>query len=260
MQRLERRSRRVQSRLTRALAVTASLAGLFCAGTGTAAAETFTSAGKTYNITVYPGPADGKRYPMILVLHGNAGLNPPFGAQIQDFAKTLAGNGYVTAVPQYYPDDEPHLFDADPHPKIPTLVDAVRKIAGRADADAERLGLVGYSLGAAIAMTYVASNTGEAKVLVDFFGPINSTIETGVGNFPPTIILHNKKDLIVNFQDSSARLDELLPTSVEHLLVDYEENFQEQGHHPFRPGGHADSDSRKKATDWVIEHLPPTGE
>src|SRR5688572_8131865 len=99
MRRLETRSRRVLGRLARALALTAPLAGLFGTGTGTAvAAETFTSAGKTYNITVYPGPADGKKHPMVLVLHGNAGLNPPFGAQIQDFARTLAGKGYVTAV------------------------------------------------------------------------------------------------------------------------------------------------------------------
>ena len=223
------------------------------------AVETFTSAGTTYSITVYPGPTDGKRYPIVLVLHGNAGLNPPFGPQIQDFAKKLAGCGYVTAVPQYYPDDQPHLRDADPHPKVPTLDDAVNKVAGRSDADDGRLGLVGYSLGAAIAMTYIASNPGKAKVLVDFFGPINSKIENGIGNFPPTIILHNKNDVIVEYENST-KLNNLLSTLVEHQLVDYDENFEQQGNHPFRPNGPADLDSRKKATDWVVEHLPPTGE
>jgi dienelactone hydrolase len=39
--------------------------------------ETYTSAKDTYTIKVYPGPADGKKHPMILVVHGNAGLNSP---------------------------------------------------------------------------------------------------------------------------------------------------------------------------------------
>jgi len=66
--------------------------------------ETFTSNGNTHKITMYPAPADGKSTQIILVLHGNAGLNPPFGSQIHSFAKSLAGLGYVTAVPEYYHD------------------------------------------------------------------------------------------------------------------------------------------------------------
>ena len=41
-----------------------------------------------------PRPADGKKYPVILLVHGNFGLGPPYGEQIQSFARDLAGLGY----------------------------------------------------------------------------------------------------------------------------------------------------------------------
>jgi carboxymethylenebutenolidase len=223
--------------------------------------ETFSSGGSPYKMTVYPAPADGKKHSMIVVLHGNAGLNPPFGSQIHRFAETLARRGYVTAVPQYYHDNLPHLNDRDPRPHVPTLHDAIAKVAARGDADADRLGLIGYSLGAAIAMTYIGSNAaGKVKVLVDFFGPIenNPIIASGVAKFPRTIILHNKKDKIVTFLPNSKALDGMLPNSLEHLLVPYEEESPQYGFHPFIENGPADVDSRKQATEWVLKYLPPT--
>jgi hypothetical protein len=33
--------------------------------------ETFTSERNTYKVTVYPGPTDGKKHPMIVFVHGN---------------------------------------------------------------------------------------------------------------------------------------------------------------------------------------------
>jgi dienelactone hydrolase len=134
-------------------------------------------------------------------------------------------------------------------------------VAVRADVDPDRLGLVGYSVGAATSMTYIASNAaGKVKVLVDFFGPIqgNPIIASGVAKFPPTLILHNTKDEVVRFVPNSKALDGMLPRSVEHLLVEYDEGSPEYGFHPFIQDGDADVDSRKKATEWVLEHLPPT--
>jgi dienelactone hydrolase len=223
--------------------------------------ETFNSGGTPYKITIYPAPEDGKNHAMILVLHGNAGLNPPFASQIQKFAKELAGLGYVTAVPQYYPDDVQHLNDEDPRPHVATLSDAIAKVAARADADPGRLGLVGYSLGAATAMPYIASNAaGVVKVLVDFFGPIenNPIIASGIANFPPTIIFHNKKDLVVTIDPNSKTLDRMFPSSIEHLLVSYDDGSPEYLFHPFIENGPEDVASQKQATEWVLKHLPPT--
>lgn len=223
--------------------------------------ETFTSGGKPHKVTIYPPPVDGKKHSMMLVLHGNAGLNPPFASQIHRFAKDLAGQGYLAAVPQYYYDDEPHLWDGDPIPHVQTLSDAIAMVAARADADPGRLGLVGYSLGAATAMTYIALNAaGKVKVLVDYFGPIkdNAAIASGVTKFPPTIVFHNERDAIVNFPPNSEALNRMLPSSVEHKLVTYKEDFPQYHFHPFKEGDPADVDSRAQATTWVLKHLPPT--
>ena len=61
--------------------------------------ETFRSGGKDLKITVFPAPGDGKRHPMVLLIHGNFGLGPPYGDQIRGFGKSLAELGYVAAVP-----------------------------------------------------------------------------------------------------------------------------------------------------------------
>ena len=219
--------------------------------------ETFTSAGNTYKITVYPAPPDGKKHPVILFLHGNFGLGAPYGDQIHGFAKDLAGRGYMTAVPQYYQDDNPHLTDIVPH--VQTLADAITTLAGRSGADLDRLGLIGFSLGSATAMTFIASNPpGTVKVLADFFGFLTPTIRGGISRFPPTIILHNKNDQIVAVQNSED-LDRQLPSTIDHQFVPaYDEQWQEWNH-AFKPGGAADVDSQLKTTNWFIKHLPPIG-
>jgi len=219
--------------------------------------DTFHSAGEDYRITVNPGPSDGRSHPAILLVHGNFGLAEPYGTQIRDFARDLAGLGYVTAVPHYYTDDEPHLTDSTPH--VRTLADALTAVSGRPDVDADRVGLIGFSLGATTAMAYIAENpTAHVKALADFFGFLTPDIRAAVVRFPPTIIFHNKLDKIVPVENS-LDLDRLLPATVEHELVPpYEEHWQVVNH-AFKPGGAADVDSRTRATKWFSTHVPPGG-
>jgi len=144
--------------------------------------ETFKSGGKNFKITVFPAPGDGKRHPVVLLVHGNFGLGPPYGNQILNFGKSLAELGYIAAVPQLYEDEAPHPNDIDADRHVETLSAAIAKTAARPDADPDRVGLVGFSLGAAAAMTYIASGEpGRVKVLADFFGPLTATIRAGAG-------------------------------------------------------------------------------
>jgi len=220
--------------------------------------ETFNSGRQTLKITVCPAPADRKRHPIVLLVHGNFGLGPPYGDQIRGFGESIAKLGYVAAVPQLYEDEAPHPNDIDPDPHVETVSAAIAKIASRGDADPDRIGLVGFSLGAAAAMTYIASTAhSEVKALADFFGPLTPTIRAGVGKFPPTIIFHNKNDGVVPI-GFSVELDRLLPSSIDHRLIRYDE-LSPPGNHAFRPGGAADLDSREKAKDWFAAHIPPIG-
>ena len=220
--------------------------------------ENFISQGNTYKITIYSTPPDNKKYPIIFLLHGNFGLVSPYGDQIKSFAKDLASQGYVTAVPQYYQDDEPHLTDTNTNPKVQILADAIATVSSSTGADSDRIGLIGFSLGASTAMTFIASNPlVKVNVLADFFGFITPEIQSGISNFPPTIIFHNKNDLIVPVQDSE-EINRLLPDTIDHQLVVYDENWQEVNH-AFKPAGSADTDSRSKTVAWFTKHLPPTG-
>jgi carboxymethylenebutenolidase len=193
----------------------------------------------------------------MIFFHGNWGLAPPFGAQIQDFAEAVAAAGYLTAVPKYYTDDEPHPFDQATKESI--LADAIAHVRRRPDADASRLGLVGFSLGAASAMTYIAQQPpGSVGVLVDFYGFLTPTIEGGLGRFPPTAIFHNRDDIVVPFANNSQRLDHKLPGTLHHQLWAYNDH-NPPAYHAFKHNGTADVDSRKQATEWLLQYLKPVG-
>lgn len=219
--------------------------------------ETFISGSITYNITIYSNSPDSKKYPVVFLVHGNFGLVSPYGDQIQSFANEVATLNYITAVPQYYLDNKPHLTDTVP--KVQILTDAIETVVNRADVDPNRIGLVGFSLGATTAMAYISSNSSaEVKVLTDFYGFTTSTIQAKISSFPPTIIFHNINDRIVPVQESEKIAQLLASNKIEHQLVTYDEKWQEVNH-AFQPGKFADVDSRTQTVDWLAKHLPPTG-
>jgi carboxymethylenebutenolidase len=219
--------------------------------------ETFSSGGQSFEITIYPAPSDGKKYPVLVVVHGNWGLAPPYGQQILDFAASLSSKGYLTAVPKYYTDNEPHPDDTVTKEAI--LAAAIAHVSQKPGADPDRLGLVGYSLGAASAMTYIAEQpVGSVGVLVDFYGFLTSTIKSNLNKFPPTAIFHNERDKIVPYRINSEWLENNLPASVPHRLWPNSE-LNRPFHHAFKSGGGADVESRKEATDWLLLHLKPKG-
>lgn len=213
---------------------------------------TFSSGGETFEITVYEVANDGERHPLVVVLHGNAGLTGEFGEEVHKVAKAIASKGYNVAVPNYYTDNLPHLTDSTPKPEI--LADAIGACETLASVDADRIALVGYSLGAATSMSYIASQpAGTVKAFVDFFGPVPATAISAAQNFPPTIIFHNTNDRVVPIDMHSRRLITALGGI--HEIHEYDESYREVNH-SFRPGDAADSDSQQKTMDWLVKHLP----
>ena len=256
--------------------------------------EKFTSNGKSYDITIYPPrPEGGRNNPVLLLLHGNLGLQAPFGDEINAFAASMAGRpatfevqgmtmqtsvglGYVTAVPDYFGGGD-HRMEENPAPYVDVLADAIQYATRSPGADPARVGLVGYSLGAAIAMTYIAERPAtEVKVLVDYFGLDQSCVaEPGIlptfagklSKFPPTLTLHDAKDVVVPV-DRSVELHALFPSGVEHELNVYvtepvqmpeSETSPVRGNHAFTGGGYADVASRNAAANWIFRHMPPIG-
>ncbi len=227
--------------------------------------------GTTFKIEIAPAAADGKRYPVVVLVHGNFGLSAPFGDQLRDFTKEVAALGYLAALPTYYPDVQPHLTDVDIAGHLPTLTAAVAHLSSRPDADLTRLALVGFSLGGGVAMAYIdASAAGAVTVFADFYGLLPPGLlgapgaGVGVAKFPPTILFHNENDPLVPVAKNSELLaDALAGAGIVHDPVRpyhwYTDDWDQGGFHAFRPGGPADLDSRARTKKWLTTHMPPTG-
>lgn len=221
---------------------------------------TFKSQGTDFKIEIYPGPVNGKKYPIVIVLHGNWGLNPPFASQIRNLAQEISKLGYVSAVPQYYSDNSINFRDTKTKENI--LADAITFVGAQAGSDPDKIGLVGYSLGAATAMAFIAAQPPDTvEVFIDFFGFLPPGVRSEISKFPPTIIFHNERDWIVDIENSR-QLNTLLKENgidCNFEPAKYKELNLLYGNHPFREGGSADISSRKETKEWLLEHMPPTG-
>ena len=145
---------------------------------------------------------------------------------------------------------------------MPALTAAIKHLRGRSDADLTRLGLVGFSLGGGIAMSYInASRAGTVKVFADFYGYVAPVLGAGVAKFPSTIIFHNEDDPIVPVVDNSGPLAKALdgPPRIDHEYYGYKDNWERGFFHAFEPGGQADLDSRARTKTWLTTHMPPIG-
>lgn len=215
----------------------------------------------SFGIDIAPAPKDGKKYPVVVVIHGNAGLGPIFGDQLREFTKSIATLGYVAALPTYYAGGEGNLKDMNIDSHLPAISAAITHLSNRTDADITRLGLVGFSLGGGIAMAYINSNKpGSVKVFADFYGFVVPKLGDGVAKFPPTITFSNNDDDVVD-PDLNTRplLTELKKAKIDNDEKWYDDNWELSGNHAFKPGGTADVESRDLTNKWLSKYMPPVG-
>lgn len=100
-------------------------------------------------------------------------------------------------------------------------------------------------------------------MFVDFFGYVGPKLAAGVNKVPPTIIFHNKNDLVVTVAEHSEPFAKALSAAgkVYEPVPPYnwyDEHWLEVDH-AFEPDQHADKDSRVRTAKWVQKHLPPVG-
>src|SRR5579862_670304 len=188
-------------------------------------------------------------YPIVLLLHGCA----PRGfatAQFQTMCSQLAQHGYYTMFIEYYgQEDTPDCSDLamvptlslTPNVPIPddewmrTLLAARNFISAAPKADPSRLGVVGFSFGATLALITESFNPHLFKAIVDYYGYSNDRVENAVARtptFPPTLILHGDEDRRARSVDSIHLYDVIArhqPASEIHLYpgVEHAFNFHE---------------------------------
>jgi carboxymethylenebutenolidase len=117
-------------------------------------------------------------------------------------ASLLAAQGYAVYVLHYF--ERTGTTQIDGLPTIArnfpawmkTLWDAVSFVARQPSVDPERIGLLGFSLGAYLALSAAAIDS-RVKIVVDYFGGFPREMKLFMRRFCPVLILHGEQDATV---------------------------------------------------------------
>ena len=171
--------------------------------------------------------AETARRPAVLILHGADGMARAetyrFGAQ------ALAASGFHVVLIRYFDRTgdtraKRSSLLQDAPLWLGTIRDAVTYVSAQPDVDRERVAVVGFSLGASLALA-AAGEDARIKAVIDVFGPVPEGAE-GAARMPPVLILHGARDRLVPVEHAH-RLEKLLKArAVPHEVKIY----PDQGH------------------------------
>jgi dienelactone hydrolase len=226
--------------------------------------STFQAGADKYQVSSYALGAPPKA-PAVVLLHDTDGLEGESEIEIPKLAEKIAEAGFVVFVPEYFGEDESAgLSREDLYMRriqsvgtyAPRVAAAIEQARSDACVDRNRVGLVGLSLGGGLALQYaVGAPTGAVNALVDYFGFIDSSVYRDAGKLPPTLIFHSEHDKIVDPVYSLKLRDALHTHGIVHEHHVYDDDYHERKFHPFRPGGDADKDSRRRTIEWFGKHV-----
>jgi dienelactone hydrolase len=232
--------------------------------------DTFKSHGRDIPVEVFPGAGTGPR-PAVVVVYGTRGMNAPFGDLIRGFAKKLAASGCTAFIPDYFKGtgtpastggegDIVVMTAVQPSRDqwVATIGDGLAYAAARSDVRADRLGLLGFSLGGHVTLRAAKGASGNAvKAAVSFFAPIEMPPFGGIGGdidkLPPLQIHHGKDDGPPVAPAESRALENLLVAAGKLKDRDYEIFYYDGQGHGFT--GQAAVTSEKRTVDFFATKL-----
>ena len=140
-----------------------------------------------------PGP-----HPAILVLHGVNGIDDHPRTMLRERARELARAGYVALIPHYFERTGANLKNANRNRQyfqvwMETIRDAVTYAAAQPAVDRRRIGLLGYSLGAHVAVSESAFDS-RIGAVVEYAGGLLPDLVDRFERTPPILILHGDAD------------------------------------------------------------------
>ncbi len=169
---------------------------------------------KTITMDCFAPGGEG-RHPAILLLHSSEGMCDAWIYKC--LARDLARWGYVSLIAHYFertgteriePKDireNKALFVA----WMETVRQAVLYAAKLPEVDRQRIGLLGFSLGAYLSLAVAAQADVPVAAVVDLFGGLPGELEEDAGKLPPVLIVHGAKDRTVPVAQARA-LERLL--------------------------------------------------
>jgi dienelactone hydrolase len=163
----------------------------------------FESGGKDIRLDCFLPDANGPRFPAVIGLHGSGGGH----ASMADPAGLLAEQGFAVYVLHYF--DRTGTAEIDGLQTIfrhfpawmKTLWDAVSFVARQPHVDSERIGLLGFSLGAYLALSASAIDS-RVRAVVEFFGGMPREMKLFTRRLCPVLILHGEQDKTVPVEEA----------------------------------------------------------
>ena len=163
---------------------------------------TFESGGKPIRIDAYL-PESAGAFPAVIALYGSGG-----GVSgMEQSASLLAAQGFAVYVLHYF--DRTGTTQALDKQTISrnflawgkTVWDAISYVERQPQVDVDRIGLLGFSLGAYLALS-VASVDSRVKAVVEFFGGMPKEMKFFMRCLCPVLILHGDADPTVPVEEA----------------------------------------------------------
>jgi carboxymethylenebutenolidase len=158
----------------------------------------FESGGKEIRLDCFLPTADGRRFPAVIGLHGSGGGH----SSMAEPAGLLAGQGFAVYVLHYFDRTGTTTVEglqtiARHYPAwMKTLWDAVSFVARQPEVDPEHIALLGFSLGAYLAVSAAAIDS-RVQAVVEFFGGLPKEMKLFMRRLCPMLILHGEQDQTV---------------------------------------------------------------
>ena len=192
--------------------------------------------GRRLNAAVARPEAAGK-YPGVVVIHEVFGDQPEMRAVCQAFAD----RGYVAVMPDLFSGRGPHpicvartMIDAS-RGRVSEDIDAARAwLAGQADVDGERVGVIGFCMGGGFALAYVGGSPPGVRAAAVNYGPVPRK-SSALRGACPVIASYGARDRMIGGAHAERLRRHLEALGVEHDVRVYDgagHCFMTEGHHP----------------------------
>lgn len=213
---------------------------------------TFDSGGQSIVYDAFvPEVTNGQRFPAVIGLHGSAGGH----ATMFDPAAMLAGQGFAVYVLHYF-DRTGTTGVADKQTAMrhfplwgKTVWDAITHIERLPEVEPRSIGLLGFSLGAYLALSVSAVDS-RVRAVVEFFGGFPKEMKFFMRRLCPTLILHGEADSTVPVAEAY-HLQEIL----EGKNIPYELQIYPNTGHGFT--GDIWQDARLRTLAFLQKYLVP---
>jgi carboxymethylenebutenolidase len=199
----------------------------------------FESSGKPIRLDAYLPRAASGRFPAVIALHGAGGGVPG----MEPYASLLASHGFAVYLLHYFDRtgiqsaDKPTILRSFPL-WMKTLWDATSFVASQPAVDAERIALLGFSLGAYLSLANSAIDH-RIKAVVEFFGGMPKEMKFFMRRLCPVLILHGDADPTVPVEEAYQ-----LQMLLEKKDIPYELKIYSGAGHGFEPQVSKDASAR----------------